>query len=120
MKELIVGMIKKEYTVGHEDVNDLGFTGQRVVWHKLNGKKQFIRLSQEKSIETLLEVEIPKGLGDDTLLDKRLHTEYRSLLGSINWIQSRTQFPYCYTFSRLASASASPKVTMQTNQSTTS
>ena len=39
-----------------------------------------------------------------------MHTEYRSLLGSINWIQSRTQFPYCYMFSRLESASSSPKV----------
>jgi hypothetical protein len=110
MRERIIGAIRKEYTIGHEDTNDIEFTGQRVVWKKEGGKKQFIRVSQEKSIETLLEVEIPKGLDDNADLDKSLHTEYRSLLGSINWIQSRTQYPYCYAFSRLASASRSPKV----------
>ena len=33
-----------------------------------------------------------------------------SLLGSINWLQSRTQFQSCYQFSRCASAAASPTV----------
>ena len=37
-----------------------------------------------------------------------LHTEYRSVLGSLNWLQSRTQFQSCYRFSRAASAAASP------------
>ena len=74
--------IKKHFTVGHEDVNELMFTGQRVRW-----------------------------VFDDTdLCDKQLHTSYRSLLGSINWLQSRTQFQACYSFSRLASASASPTI----------
>ena len=40
----------------------------------------------------------------------RLHTSYRPLLGSINWLQSSTQFQACYQFSRLASASAAPTV----------
>ena len=38
------------------------------------------------------------------------HTEFRSLLGSLNWLQSRTQFAVCYNFSRAASASAGPKI----------
>ena len=33
-----------------------------------------------------------------------------SLLGSINWLQSRTQFQSCYQFSRCASAAASPTI----------
>ena len=32
---------------------------------------------------------------------------YRSLLGQINWLQSRTQFQCCYKFSRRASNAAS-------------
>ena len=47
---------------------------------------------------------------DTDLCDKQLHTSYRSLLGSINWLQSRIQFQACYNFSRLASASASPTI----------
>ena len=39
-----------------------------------------------------------------------LHTQYRSLLGQINWLQSRTQFQSCYAFSRCASAAAAPTI----------
>ena len=80
--------IKKHFTVGHEDVNDLMFT----------------------ECSELEEIIIPKHLKDTDLCDKQLHTSYRSLLGSINWLQSRTQFQACYSFSRLASASASPTI----------
>ena len=62
------------------------------------------------SVSELEEIIIPKYLKDTDLCDKQLHTSYRSLLGSINWLQSRTQFQACYSFSRLASASASPTI----------
>ena len=39
-----------------------------------------------------------------------LHTEYRSVLGSLNWLQSRTQFQSAYRFSLCASASAAPTI----------
>ena len=39
-----------------------------------------------------------------------LHTEYRSVLGMINWLQSRTQFHSCYKFSRAASRQAAPNI----------
>ena len=44
------------------------------------------------------------------MCDSELHTEYRSCLGSINWLQSRTQFQACYRFSRCAAVSASPTI----------
>ena len=103
--------IKRHFTVGHEDVNDLMFTGQRVRWvfdeHK---KKKYISIDQELSVQELEEIPIPKHLKDTDLCDKQLHTSYRSLLGSLNWLQSRTQFQACYSFSRLASASAAPTI----------
>ena len=103
--------IKKHFTVGHEDVNDLMFTGQRVRWvldeHK---KKKYISIDQKLSVQELEEISIPKHLKDTDLCDKQLHTSYRSLLGSINWLQSCTQFQACYSFSRLASASAAPTI----------
>ena len=37
-------------------------------------------------------------------------TAYRSLLGSINWLQSRTRFQAYYQFSPCASAAASPTI----------
>ena len=39
-----------------------------------------------------------------------MHTRYRSLLGQMNWLQSRTQFQCCYKFSRCASKAASPTI----------
>ena len=103
--------IKRHFTVGHEDVNDLMFTGQRVRWvfdeHK---KKKYISIDQKLSVQELEEISIPKHLKDTDVCDKQLHTSYRSLLGSINWLQPRTQFQACYSFSRLASASAAPTI----------
>ena len=103
--------IKKHFTVGHEDVNDLMFTGQRVRWvFDEQKRKKYISIDQKLSVSELEEIIIPKHLKDTDLCDKQLHTSYRSLLGSINWLQSRTQFQACYSFSRLASASASPTI----------
>ena len=37
-------------------------------------------------------------------------TQYKSVLGQIKWLQSRTQYQACYRFTRCASASASPTI----------
>ena len=67
-------------------------------------------IDQKLFVSELEDVVIPKHLKDGDVCDKSLHTSYRSLLGSINWLQSRTQFQACYQFSRLASASAAPTI----------
>ena len=103
--------IREHFTVGHEDKNDLTFTGQRVRWVlDAQGQKKYISIDQKLCVSELEEIVIPKHLKDADVCDKALHTSYRSLLGSINWLQSRTQFQACYQFSRLASASAAPTV----------
>ena len=103
--------IREHFTVGHEDKNDLTFTGQRVRWVlDAQGQKKYISIDQKLCVSELEEIVIPKHLKDADLCDKSLHTSYRSLLGSIDWLQSRTQFQACYQFSHLASASAAPTV----------
>ena len=103
--------IKEHFTVGHEDKNDLTFTGRRVRWvFDAQGNKKYISIDQKLCVSELEEIVILKHLKDADACDKALHTSYRSLLGSINWLQSRTQFQVCYQFSRLASASAAPTV----------
>ena len=105
-------VVKSQFKIGHEDVNDLMFTGQRVKWimDEKTKKKSHIAVEQSVCVSELTEVVIPKGLKDEETCDKDLHTAYRSLLGSINWLQSRTQFQACYQFSRCASAAASPTI----------
>ena len=81
---------KSQFKIGHEDVNALMFAGQRVKWAiREKAKKKFhISVEQSSCVSELTEVVIPKGLKDEEKCDKDLHTAYRSLLGSINWLQS--------------------------------
>jgi len=105
-------VVKSEFQIGHEDVNDLMFNGQRVNWiiSEKAKKKSHTTVEQSLCVSELTEVVIPKGFKDEDTCDKDLHTAYRSRLGSINWLQSRTQFQSCYQFSRCASAAASPAI----------
>jgi hypothetical protein len=67
-------------------------------------------VDQHKCIEELSEIAFDKSLRDDQECHPSLHTQYRSLLGQINWLQSRTQVQACYGFSRCASAASKPTI----------
>ena len=73
-------------------------------------KKKYIGVTQKLNFEELEEISIPRGSSDSQRCSKEMHTAFWSLLGSINWLQSRTQFQACYQFSRCAAASASPTI----------
>ena len=104
--------VRANFKIGHEDLNDLMFTGQRAKWQldEKTKKKSHIVVEQSLCVSELTEIVITKGQKDEEKCDKDMHTAYRSLLGSINWLQSRTQFQACYQFSRCASAAASPTI----------
>ena len=68
-----------------------------------------VTVHQDLSIEDLHEALIPKGKDSDALVGADL-TEYRSVLGKLNWLQSRTQFHISYYFSRCASAAANATI----------
>ena len=91
--------------MGSEDTGEVVFCGQRV--RKQNG---CVIVDQDKAIEELTEIPVPKDAKDETACTPQQHTAYRSLLGSLNWLQSRTQFQIAYKFSRAASAAASPTI----------
>ena len=102
----------KHFSIGHEDVNDVMFTGQRVAWVfvEKTKKKRYVGVTLKLNAEELEEISIPRGSHDSEGCNKETHTAFRSLLGSISWLRSRTQFQACYQFSRCASASAAPTV----------
>ena len=102
----VIERLRKDYEVGSEDKNDIVFTGQ-VVKKQQSG---CIVVNQDKAIKDLVEVVVPRGAQDNQVCDPAMHTEYRSVLGGMNWLQSRTQFTACYRFSRAASASAGPTI----------
>ena len=74
------------------------FVGQRIRWTKDKKGHSYIRVDQDLCIDELEEITIDKGFSDTTPCPPSLHTSYRSVLGQINWLQSRTQYPFCYAF----------------------
>ena len=97
--------LRTDYQVGSEDKGDVEFTGQRIRWNQTS-----IVLDQSKNIEELSEIQLDKSLKDSASCSPQLHTEYRSVLGALNWLQSRTQYGAAYKFSRAASAAAAPTI----------
>ena len=64
---------------------------------------------QDLCIEDLHEALVYKEKDSDAVVGPDL-TEYRSVLGKLNWLQSRTQFHISYHFSRCALAAASATI----------
>ena len=109
----ILTRIRKDFKVGSEDRNSVTFVGQTIKWVKSEANipsKRYIRVDQNRAIEELPEVRFDKTLSDTVQCSPYMHTEYRSVLGQINWLQSRTQFHSCYKFSRAASAASKPTI----------
>ena len=96
--------LKKSFQIGSLDENDVMFCGQRIIKQGAT-----VLVHQDLCIEDLHEALIPKGNDGDALVGADL-TEYRSVLGKLNWLQSRTQFHISYHFSRCASAAASATI----------
>ena len=80
------------------------FCGQRILKQGAS-----VTVHQDLCIEDLHEALILKGKDTDPLVRPDL-TEYRSVLGKLNWLQSRTQFHISSHFSTCASASASATI----------
>ena len=68
----------------------------------------YIEARQQKAIDELKEISVERITKEDLDCTPAMHTMYRSRLGQINWLQSRTQFQCCYKFSKCASRAASP------------
>ena len=99
--------LKSKFEIGSEDINDVTFVGQRIQWKGKPGSPgSYIEVDQKVAIDELREVNFEKHLADNVLCSPALHTEYRSVLGMVNWLQSRTQYHSCYKFSRCASMQA--------------
>eukprot|EP00435_Cladocopium_sp_Y103_P053174 s3094_g17.t1 len=77
-------VVKSQFKIGHENINDLMFTGQRVKWviDEKTKRKSHIVVEQSLCVGELTGVVIPQGSKDEDKCDKELHTACRSLLGA--------------------------------------
>ena len=95
---------------GSEDKNDIMFVGQRIKWKTQEKYGHYISVDQKLSVDAVEEVKIDNSLKDNAQCNPQLHTAYRSVLGQLNWLQSRAQVHLCYKFSRCASAASNPTI----------
>ena len=110
MEQRVLPRLRKDFQVGSEDWNDVTFTGQRIRWINDSQSGSYIEVSQQKATEELKEIPVERSTKENLHCTPAMHTRCRSLLGQINWLQSRTQFQCCYKFSRCASKAASPTI----------
>ena len=66
------------------------FTGQRIRRTKDPQSGPCTEVSQEKAIEELEEIPVERKTKEDLHWAPAMHTRYRSLLGQMTWLQSRT------------------------------
>ena len=106
------GAVRYRRTFSYDDCN---MVQSVAIDHKYSPLQRIIKqgatvmVHQDLCIEDLHEALIPKGNDGDALVGADL-TEYRSVLGKLNWLQSRTQFHISYHFSRCASAAANATI----------
>ena len=93
--DTVIKSLRRDFQVGSEDTNDVMFVGQRIRWMDRGTSKQHIMVDQEKKIEELSEIAFDSTVRDNVMCAKEMHTQYRSVLGSINWLQARTQYQSC-------------------------
>ena len=110
MEQRVLARLRKDFQVGSEDWNDVTFTGQRIRWTTDPQSGSCIEVGPQKAIDELEEIPAERNTKDDLHCTPAMHTRYRSPLGQINWLQSRTQFQCCYKCSRCASVAASPTI----------
>ena len=106
----VLAKIRKDFNVGSEDKNDIMFVGQRIKWKNHEKFGNYVSCDQKLAVDQLEEIKVEKHMKDNDPCSPSMHTAYRSVLGQLNWLQSRTQCHICYRFSRCASAAAKPTI----------
>ena len=109
-EDKVMARIRKDFAVGSEDKNDVMFVGQRIRWKTHDKHGPYISVDQKLAVDSVEEIKLDKSLKDSLSCTPQMHTAYRSVLGQLNWLQSRTQVHLCYKFSRCASAASSPTI----------
>ena len=90
MEQRVLVRLRKDFQVGSEDWIDVTITRQRIRWTKDSQSGPCTEVSQQKDFDELKEIPVQRNTEEDLHCIPAMHTRYRSLLGQINWVQSRT------------------------------
>ena len=100
---------QKGFQIVPQIMMSLFVIGQRVRWTKLQSHivaVKWIRRDRERASEEFKEIEVDISLPDTDHCSAALRTQYQSILGNINMLQSRTPHQACDLLSRCASVAA--------------
>ena len=80
--------VRANFKRGHEDVNDLKFTGQRVKWQfdEKTKKKSHIVVEESLCVSELIEIVITKGQQDEEKCDNKSYQLKNSLYGTFELV----------------------------------
>jgi len=88
----VLSKIRKDFNVGSEDKIDIMFVGQRITWKNHEKFGNYISCDQKLAVDQLEEIKVEKHMKDNMPCSPSMHTAYRSVLGQLNWLQSRAQY----------------------------
>ena len=77
---------------------------------KLEDLKSFTQVDQERAVEYVEEIEFDKKLQDTEYCLAELHSQYGSVVGQVNPLQSRAHYNSSCRCSRRASVAAGPMI----------
>ena len=110
MEQRVLTRLRKGFQVGSKDWNDVVFSRQRMCWTQDSQNGPYIEVSENLTTDELEEIPVERNTKENFCCIPSMHTMYGSLLGQINWLQSRAQFPHCHNITRCASMAVSPTV----------
>ena len=90
MEQHVLDRLRINFHVGSEDWNAVTCKGQRTRWMKGPQLGSCIEVSQRKIFDGLEDIPVERNTIEDLHCSLQCITWYRSLLGQINWRQSRT------------------------------
>ena len=96
----VLANVRKDFKVGSEDKNDIMFVGQRIRWKTHDKHGPYISCDKKLAVDAVEETKREKHLKVNLACDPHTHTAYRSVLGQLDWSQSRAQVHVRYKFSR--------------------
>ena len=89
---LVIDKLRTTFQVSEESKDKMMLVGQLIGWIDKTKPGGYIKVSQDIRIEELEAMVFDRTQKDQEKAADKQHTQYRSVLGQTNWLQSRTQF----------------------------
>ena len=102
---LVIENLGKTFQFGSESIQDFTYCGIQ-----LSKIENGISLSQEKYIESLKEIVVPRIRSQNDLLSNTEYSEFRTVLGNLSWLAVTTRPDIAFAVNSLSRIQNTPKI----------